>query len=341
MSHAVNRQIVLRARPGERVGAELFELREAPIPEPRDGELLIRVVYLSLDPAMRGWISEVRNYSEPVALGAVMRGFTVGEVTHSKHPDYRAGEIVLGAQGWQEHALSDGADIQRKVDAGLAPISTALGVLGHTGLTAWVGLMEIGAPRPGETVVVSTAAGAVGGVVGQLAKIQGCRAVGLTGTGAKVALCRDEFGYDACINYRAAADLGAALDQACPEGIDVYFDNVGGAILDAVLGRLNVGGRVAVCGTMSLPTAGAPPVGPRVERRLLVARARLQGFLVLDHLERAPEIVPKLARWLAEGRIRYREDVVDGLENAPATLVRLLAGENQGKQLIRVAPESS
>lgn len=329
------RQIILRARPAGRPRVEDFAVVEGPVGVPGSGEVLVRNVWLSIDPAMRGWISEARNYAEPVPLGAVMRGFTVGEIVDSYHPDYRVGEIVAGALGWQEWAVSDGHGL-RRVDPALAPISTALGVLGHTGMTAYVGLLEVGRPRAGETVVVSTAAGAVGSVAGQLAKILGCRAVGLAGSDAKVALCREEFGYDACINYRTAPDLAAALRAACPDGVDVYFDNVGGAILDTVLDLLNVGARVVVCGTIG---ADGLAQGPRLERKLLIARARMEGFLILDHFDRFPEGIRRLAAWLREGRLRYREDVVEGLERAPAALLRVLAGENLGKQLVRVGPD--
>jgi NADPH-dependent curcumin reductase CurA len=330
----MNHQVKLRARPVGRVRPGDFELVEAPVPEPGPGEVLLRVLWLSLDPAMRGWIALGKNYAEPVALGAVMRGFTVSEVMRSSHPGYARGDLVVGMQGWQEYAASNGSDIHRTIDPALGPASAFLGVLGHTGMTAHVGMLDIGQPRAGETVVVSTAAGAVGSVAGQIARIAGARAVGITGSDAKVKVCLDEFGYDACINYRSTPDLDAALRAACPDGIDVYFDNVGGATLDAVLDQINVGARIVVCGTIGMDA----PTGPRVERKLLVARARMQGVLVLDHMHRFEEGIRQLAAWMREGRLRHREEIVDGLGRAPAALVAMLEGRNLGKQLVRVSP---
>lgn len=340
---ARQRQVVLTGRPGAAgVTADLFKLVEGNVPlsggaKPGDGQLLIRVLWLSLDPAMRGWIAETANYKEPVALGAVMTGFTVGEVVLSNHPDYQPGQLVYGSQGWQEWALSDGSDIHHKIDPSWGRPSLALGVLGHTGLTAYLGLLDVGQPRAGETVVISTAAGAVGSVVGQIARIKGCRVVGLTGSDAKVQTCLDEFGFDAAINYRSTPDLGASLDAACPDGIDVYFDNVAGEIFERVLERLNVRGRIVQNGTIAMVpgTLTAP-----VNRQILVKRARLEGFLVLDHFDRFPEAIADLSAWVAEGRIRHREDVMDGLVNAPHALVRLLKGVNEGKQILRVAPDA-
>jgi hypothetical protein len=338
MADRVNRRIVLKSRPAGVPAPADFELGEARVPEPGPGELLIRVIYASVDPAMKGWISTARNYSRPVNLGETMRAITVGEVVASNHPEFAEGDIVTGMPGWQEFALSDGTDVARKVDPAVAPISTALGVLGHTGLTAYFALLDIGRPEATDTVVVSTAAGAVGSVVGQIAKIKGCRTVGLTGSDEKAGFCLNDFGYDAAINYRAATDLGAALAEACPDGVDVYFDNVGGAIADAVLKHLAVGARIVVCGTAATASWDPPPQGPRLERQLLINRARMQGFLIFDYAERFPEGLAQLTAWVREGRIAYREDIVEGLENAPATLVGLYEGRNSGKQLIRVAP---
>lgn len=342
MSKDRNREVLLVARPDGGVRPACFELRDAVRPEPGPGELLVRVLYLSLDPAMRGWISEAPNYREALPLGQVMIGFTVGQVAVSHHPDYTVGDFVLGRQGWREWALSDGADIHRKVDPGDGPVSTALHVLGHTGLTAYLGLMQIGQPKAGETVMVSTAAGAVGSMVGQIARLKGCRAVGLTGSDDKVALCRDDFGYAAAINYKTAPDLGAAIAAACPAGIDVYFDNVGGPISDAVLERINVGARIIVCGTMGIPDGGPddpPPLGPRPNRQLLIRRARMQGFLVLDHLSQLDRLPAELVGWVRDGSLAYREDRVAGLENAVPALLRLLAGENRGKMIVQVAED--
>jgi NADPH-dependent curcumin reductase CurA len=334
----LNHEVVLVGRPDPAVTADLFDVREAPMPEPGEGWLLVRVLLLSLDPAMRGWIVDAPNYREPVALGAVMPGFTVGEVAASRHPDYQVGDIVVGSQGWREWALSDGSDIDRKASGEDADLGPHLHVLGINGITAYLGLLEVGCPRAGETVVVSTAAGAVGSMVGQIAKIKGCRTVGLTSTDAKVAHCRTLFGYDAVINYKTSQDLSAAVAEACPEGVDVYFDNTAGPISDAVMAHLNVGARIVVCGTAGM---GASPEGPRYNRQLLVKRARMEGFLYFDHLERRGEALKDLQHWLEEGRLAYLEDVTNDIENAPATLCRLLQGENEGKTLIRVgaAPE--
>jgi len=339
-----NRQILLKARPSGRVTADLFEFAEPPRPSPGPGEMLIRVLYLSVDPAMRGWISDAANYSKPVPLGMPMRSFTLGEVAESNHPAYAPGDLVYGRQGWQEWAVSDGSDIDRKVDPADGPVTAALHVLGLNGITAYFGLLEVGEPKAGETVVVSTAAGAVGSVVGQIAKIKGCHAVGITGSAEKVRQCTGEFGYDAALDYKAEADLSAALGATCGQGVDVYFDNTGGPISDAVMRHLNVGARIVICGTMGIPDVGPgepPPQGPRPNRALLVARARMQGFIVLDHMHRANDAVADLSLWLREGKLHYAEDIVDGLENAPAALVRVLNGENRGKMLVRVAGQGA
>jgi NADPH-dependent curcumin reductase CurA len=314
--------------------AEHFEIREAATAAPRDGEILIRNLYLSVDPAMRGWVNAAANYSNPVGIGEVMRAIAVGEVVASRHPDYASGELVCGMFGWQEVAVSDGGNVWFKHDPAAA-VTTALGILGLNGITAYFGLLEVGRPKPGETVVVSTAAGAVGSAVGQIARIQGCRAVGLTGSDEKVALCRDAFGYDEAINYRTA-DLDAALDAACPQGIDVYFDNTGGAISDAVYRRLNVGARCIVCGTAAVASWEPWPEGPRIERHLLVKRASIQGFVIFDFAERYGEARTQLAVWLREGKLAYREEVLEGIEQAPGAIARLYAGANRGKLIIRL-----
>jgi len=294
---------------------------------------------------MRGWISDTPNYRDPVPLGEVMPGFTVSEVAASRHPDYAAGELVAARAGWRDWAVSDGSTIDRKIDPAIAPITTALHVLGHTGFTAYLGLMEAGQPVAGETVAVSTAAGAVGSMVGQIAKLKGCQAVGITGSDDKVTACTERFGYDAAVNYKAhptVDELAAALGAAAPEGIDVYFDNVGGEISDAVLAHINVGARIVVCGTMGIrdvATGEPQPPGPRVNRTLLIKRARMQGFLFFDYVERMPAAIAELAAWVREGKLTYAEDIVDGLETAPAALGRLLAGENKGKMIVRVGPE--
>lgn len=330
-----NRQVVLRARPLGIPQAEHFEIREAPTAAPRNGEFLIRNLYLSVDPAMRGWVNAAANYSDPVGIGEVMRSIAVGEVVASRHPDYAPGEVVCGMFGWQEVAISDGRNVWFKHDPAAAPATTALGILGLNGITAYFGLLEVGRPKPGETVVVSTAAGAVGSAVGQIARIQGCRSVGITGSDEKVALCRDVFGYDEAINYRSA-DLDAALDAACPQGIDVYYDNTAGSISDAVYRRLNVGARCVVCGTAAVASWEPWPEGPRIERHLLVKRASLQGFVIFDFTERYGEARTRLAAWLRAGKLAYREEVLEGIEQAPGAIARLYAGANLGKLMIRL-----
>jgi NADPH-dependent curcumin reductase len=338
MPQDANRQVRLKSRPSGIPQAEHFELVDAAIPDVADGQVRVRNIYLSVDPAMRGWVSAVANYSEPVALGAVMRALAVGRVEQSRHPGFQPGDYVTGLFGWQDHAVVEGKAIQRKVPRSGLPLSTALGVLGLNGLTAYFALLEVGQPRPGETVVVSTAAGAVGSCVGQIAKIKGCRTVGIAGGADKVRLCRDEFGYDAAVDYRAA-DFESALAAACPDGIDVYFDNTAGRISDCVMHRLNTRARVVVCGTASIPSWDPIPQGPRVERHLLVKRARMQGFLAFDHVRAFPQALQELEGWVRAGQVRYREDILDGIEQAPGAIAGLYRGENLGKRLIRIAPE--
>jgi hypothetical protein len=336
---AANRQVKLIARPGSAgVTAECFAVEEAGRPDPGPNELLIRVIYLSIDPAMRGWIAEVPNYRDPVPLGAVMPGFTLGEVVASNHAVYAKGELVYGRQGWREWAVSDGSDIVRRADPAHGPLPINLSLLGLTGVTAYLGLTEIGKPKEGETVVVSTAAGAVGSTVGQIAKLLGCHTVGLTGHADKVGLCVSEFGYDAAINYKAADDLARDIHNAAPHGVDVFFDNTGGEIADAVVENLNVGARMVICGTIAQPSDPTPQ-GPRWNRQFLIRRARMEGFLVLDHIARFGEAAEQLAEWHRAGRIASREEIVDGLENAPEALMRLLRGANKGKMMVRVGPE--
>ena len=338
MQALINRQVRLKSRPVGIPQAENFELASASVPALGEGQVLVRNIYLSAEPAMRGWVSAVANYSEPVALGAVMRSLAVGRVERSRHQDFKLGEFVTGMFGWQDYAVLEAQAIQRKVAASDVPISTALGVLGLNGLTAYFGLLEAGAPKPGETVLVSTAAGAVGSCVGQIARIMGCRSVGIAGGPEKLRLCLDEFGYDAAIDYKAA-ELDAALAAACSAGIDVYFDNTAGAISDAVMQRLNVGARVVICGTASIASWDPLPQGPRVERHLLVKRARMQGILIFDYASRFPEGLAKLTEWVRAGRIRYREDILEGIEEVPGSIAGLYRGENLGKRLIRIAPE--
>jgi hypothetical protein len=272
-----------------------------------------------------------------VTLGDVMEGGTVGEVVRSNHPGYAVGDIVEGRLGWQEYAVSAGKGV-RKLDPTVAPISTALGVLGMPGLTAYFGLLEVGQPKPGETVVVSAASGAVGGLVGQIAKLKGCRAVGLAGSDAKVDYITRELGFDAGINYRMAPDLDAALHAACPGGIDVYFDNVGGRITEAVSRHVNAFARFAICGLISQYNLTEPELAPRNERFVLVNRVRIQGFIVFDFAARYRDGLAQLTEWVRQGQLKYREHFVDGLERAPAALIGLLQGKNFGKMVVRVGP---
>ena len=332
-----NRQVRLRERPVGIPQAHHFEVVSGPMPVPGKGEVLVRNAYWSVDPAMRGWVNDAPNYLPPVPIGSVMRSFAVGRVQRSEHPGYRPGDAVTGMFGWQEWAAVPGSAIERRVDDGL-PISTALGVLGLNGVTAYFGLLDVGEPRAGDTVVVSTAAGSVGSCVGQIAGIAGCRTVGITGGPAKVALCREAFGFDVAIDYRAA-DFGQQLAAACPSGVDVYFDNTAGAVSDAVLAHLAPRARVVICGTASVSDWSPPPLGPRFERVVLVKRARIAAILAFDYKSRYPEALTRLAQWVREGRIAYREDILEGVEAAPGAIAGLYKGENLGKRLIRVGPD--
>jgi len=338
MAQKINRQVRLKSRPSGIPQAEHFEIVNAPIPEPGENQVLVRNIYLSVDPAMRGWLSDTASYMEPIPIGAVMRARALGRVEASRHPDFRPGELVVGMFGWQDYAAVEAKAIQQKVTRTNLPISTSLGVLGTNGLTAYFGLLEIGKPRAGETVVVSTAAGAVGSCVGQIARIKGCRTVGIAGGPEKVRICREEFRYDAAVDYKAD-DFASALAAACSEGVDVYYDNTAGRISDEVLKHLNVGARVVLCGTASVASWDPPPLGPRVERRLLIKRARMQGFIVLDFAERYTEAMKDLTQWVREGLIRYREDILEGIEHAPGAIAGLYRGENFGRRLIHIAPE--
>ncbi len=331
----VNRQVRLKSRPHGIPQAEHFDLAEAPVPEPAPGQILVRNEFLSVEPAMRGWVSAVANYSEPVGIGEVMRAFAAGKVVASRHPGYAEGDAVMGMLGWQDYAVTDGAAITRKVKETDLPLSLSLGVLGLNGITAYFGLLDLGEPRPGDTVVVSTAAGAVGSAVGQIAKLMGCRTVGVTGGPVKLKLCLEEFGYDAAIDYKAG-DVGKALAEACPRGVDVYFDNTSGAISNAVLAQLALHARVVICGTASISSWDPWPLGPRVERHLLVKRARMSGLIVFDFQHRYEEAVARLADWVRAGKLNYREEIVDGIERAPGSIAELYRGENLGKRLIHL-----
>ncbi len=330
-----NRQVVLTSRPVGIPQAEHFTIVETPIPDLAEGELLVRNQFLSVEPAMRGWVNLVTNYSNPVAVGDVMRAFAAGKVVASRHPGYTEGDLVMGMLGWQEYAISNGASIRRKVRETDLPLSLSLGVLGINGLTAYFALTEVAMARPGDTVVVSTAAGAVGSAVGQIAKLNGCRTIGIAGGAEKVKLCLDEFGFDAAVDYKSP-DFKQILAAACPDGVDVYHDNTGGAISDAVLSHIRKGARIVICGTASVANWESWPLGPRVERHLLNNAARMQGFLVWDYEHRYEEAVKCLATWVRDGRLRYREEILDGIEHAPGSIASLYLGQNTGKRLIRL-----
>ena len=328
-----NRQILLASRPTAFPVEANFQLVETPAPQPAEGQFLVHNHWLSLDPYMRGRMDAVKSYAKYLELGEVMTGGTVGEIAASRHPQFVVGEFVTGAFGWQEYALSDGT-LVRKVDPKRAPLSYALGVLGMPGVTAWVGLLDIAQPKAGETVLVSSASGAVGSVVGQLAKIKGCRAVGIAGGAAKCEYAVKELGFDACVDYKKGAlyeDLMAAL----PEGIDVCFENVGGETLDTALRLMKPFARIAICGLISQYSA-TEQYGLRNIRSVLVNRIRVQGFIVSDRLQLWPQALAELGEHVAAGRIKYRESVVQGLENAPRAFLGMLRGENFGKQLVRL-----
>lgn len=332
----MNKQMTLAVRPVGFPKESDFKLVESPIPTPGPGEFLVRVLYLSVDPYMRPLIGEGRSYRAAVEIGDVITGGGVGEVTQSNHPGFAVSEIVEGYFGWQQYAISDGSGV-RKVDPNLAPISTALGVLGMPGLTAYFGLLDIGQPQAGESVVVSGAAGAVGSLVGQIAKIKGCHVVGIAGTDEKVRYLTEECGFDKAFNYKTTRNYYRKLKELCPNGIDVYFDNVGGAITDAVFRLINVRARIVVCGQISQYNLERPEMEPRWLWALIVKQARAEGFLVFQFAERYPEGLAQMAQWLKEGKLKYRETITEGIENAPRAFIGMLKGENIGKQLVKVA----
>ncbi len=312
-----------------------FELVSEPLPPLKDGQILLRTQYLSVDPYMRGRMTGVRSYADPVNIGQLMVGGTVGEVIESRNSAFVAGQIVVGFWGWQEFAVSDGSGL-RPLDPNLAPPSTALGVLGMPGMTAYFGFLEICQPKAGEIVVVSGAAGAVGSLVGQVAKIKGCKVVGIAGSDEKVAWLKDELGFDAAFNYKTTSDFVVRLQQLCPNGVDCYFDNVGGAVSDAMLSVINTKARIAICGQVSQYNLAKPEPGPRVFRYLLTKSARAEGFLVYNFAERFPEGVAQMAKWMKEGKIKYRETIVEGFENAPRALIGVLSGDNTGKMIVQM-----
>jgi len=331
----MNRQVILTSRPSGVAQAENFALVAAESLALGDGQLRIRNRFLSVEPAMRGWIADAGNYAAPVAIGAVMRSLAVGEIIESRADGWAVGTVVCGWFGWQEEAVVDPSAVVRAVGEADLPASLALGVLGINGVTAYLALTSIGQPQPGETVLVSTAAGGVGSAVGQIAKILGCRTVGITGGADKVRDCVELFGYDAALDYKAPG-LAEAIAAACPNGINVYYDNTAGAISDAVMPQLALRARVVVCGTASITQWDPWPQGPRVERHLLVKRARMEGFVIFDHMDRWDEAVSTLAGWIREGRLSYQEDILEGIDTCPDALAGLYRGENRGKRIIRL-----
>ncbi len=382
----MNRKIVLANRPLGMPKVSDFELVESPVPSPGDGEFLVKALYLSLDPYQRGRMNEGPSYAAAVGLGEVMVGGVVGEIVDSKHPDFEDGETVVGNFGWQLYAVSDGRGV-RKVDPDLAPVSTALGILGMPGMTAYFGLLEIGRPTPGDCLVVTSAAGAVGSAVGQIGKIKGCRVIGVAGSEAKVDHIKNELGFDEAFNYKTVKNYYRKFRSLCsegtdaspegtdaspkgidaspkgidasprgidaspkgidasprgidasPKGIDVYFDNVGGALTDAVFRFINIGARIVICGQISQYNLTRPEMGPRFLWQLIVKRAKVQGFLVGDFAERYDEGLRAMSKWIADGKIQYREDIAEGLEKAPEAFIGMLQGWNNGKQLVRVSP---
>lgn len=338
MTVAVNRQIVLAARPFGFPRVSDFQLAYTALPSPAAGEVLVRAVYLSLDPYMRGKMNADEADSDSIDLGAVMTGGAVGFVLESADPGFQVGDAVEGMLGWQEYAVARAADL-RKVDLDIAPLSATLGVLGMPGLAAYFGLIDICDPQAGETVVISGAAGAVGMVAGQIAKLRGCRVVGVAGSGAKAAWLLDELGFDAAWNYKVGNDFDGKLQALCPGGIDVYFDNVGGAFTDAVVRHLNTGARISLCGQISQYNLEVPETGPRWLGQLIAKEAKAQGFLVSGYAHRFAEGCHQLTQWLHSGQLKYREDVAHGIEAAPQAFIGMLQGRNEGKQLVQLSDQ--
>ena len=336
---SINQQIHLVSRPDGEASAANFALVQAPLGEPKDGQVLVRNHFLSLDPYMRGRMNDAKSYAKPQPLGEVMQGGTVGEVVASKHPKYQVGDTVVGGGGWQQYALFDAATagVLRKVDTAHVPLSAYLGAVGMPGVTAWYGLMKICQPKAGQTVVVSAASGAVGSAVGQLAKTRGCRAVGIAGGADKCAYVTGELGFDACVDYKAHRDpkaLYAALEEATPDGVDGSFENVGGAVLDVTLARMNAFGRIALCGMIS--GYDGAPIPMQQPQLLLQSRLTIEGFIVSEHMEVWPEALKELGMLVATGKLKYRESVAVGIESAPQAFLGLLKGRNFGKQLVKL-----
>ncbi|MFC4699239.1 NADP-dependent oxidoreductase [Glaciecola siphonariae] len=333
----LNKQWKLKARPVGEPTLENWDYNEAEVPSIGDGELLVKVLYVSLDPAMRGWLNDAKSYIEPVQIGDVMRAGTVGQVIESKHDGFSEGDFVVGYAGVQQYAVSDGKGLH-KVDPALAPLSTYLGVLGMPGMTGYFGLLKSGEPKSGETVVVSGAAGAVGGLVGQIAKIKGCRVVGIAGGEDKCKFLIDELGFDAAIDYKNE-NVKKALKEACPKGVDVFFDNVGGQILDDVLTQINFKARIVICGAISQYNNTTPVKGPSNYLSLLVNRARMEGIVVFDNVKEYPIAMKEIGGWIQSGQLKVKEHIVEGIETFPDTLMMLFKGENFGKLILKVGEQ--
>ncbi|MCG8295064.1 MULTISPECIES: NADP-dependent oxidoreductase [Pseudomonas] len=329
-----NRRFLLAKRPVGAVRREDFTYEEVATEQPAEGEVLVKNLYLSLDPAMRGWMNEGKSYIAPVALGQVMRALGVGEVVASRHPDFKVGDHVNGALGVQDYYTGNPQGLY-KIDPRLAPLPRYLSALGMTGMTAYFALLDVGQPKAGETVVISGAAGAVGSIAGQIAKLKGCRVIGIAGGAQKCQYLKDELGFDGVIDYKAE-DVLSGLKRECPDGVDVYFDNVGGDILDAVLSRLNFKARVVICGAISQYNNKEAVKGPANYLSLLVNRARMEGFVVMDYVKEYGKAAQEMAGWLANGKVKSKEDVVEGLETFPETLLKLFSGENFGKLVLKV-----
>ena len=334
MTDQTNRQFLLAKRPVGAATRDTFTYQQVPVVQPKDGQILVENQFLSLDPAMRGWMNEGKSYIPPVGLGEVMRALGVGKVIASAHPGFATGDYVNGALGVQDYFVGEPRGFY-KVDPTLAPLPMYLSALGMTGMTAYFALLEVGAPKAGETVVISGAAGAVGSIAGQIAKLKGCRVVGIAGGKEKCSLLKEELGFDGVIDYKSE-DVIAGLKRECPEGVDVYFDNVGGDILDAVLSRLNFKARVVICGAISQYNNKEAVKGPANYLSLLVNRARMEGFVVMDYADRYAEAGQEMAGWLAKGQLKSKEHIVEGLETFPETLMKLFNGENFGKLILKV-----
>ena len=336
MSDNTNKQIRLASRPSGWVTEDNFTLTEEALPEPGDGQLLVRNIFMSVDPYMRGRMNDRKSYVPPFQIGEVLQAGAVGQVVSSNSADYAEGDYVTGMFGWENYSVTDGTQI-RKVDAGPAPLSYHLGILGMPGLTAYAGLFKVAEAQPEESVFVSAASGAVGSVVGQLAKIHGCRVAGCAGSDDKVALLKDELGYDAAFNYKNSQSMNDSIAEVCPDGIDVNFENVGGEIFEAALWNMRDYGRVALCGMISNYNDEQLQPGPRGMFVIIGRRLRIQGFIVTDHMDLTQEYATKVSGWMAEGKLKYRETIAEGIENAPGAFISMLKGGNTGKQIVALS----